>query len=108
MSRPYRISEKAIEDLENIWIYSSKTWSAEQADRYYKLIVDEIEHLTEYFESGKDISHIEPGYRSSKVKSHLIFYVKDENGVLEVKRIYISRWISQTGLNKAPAHYSSS
>ncbi|MCK4664039.1 MAG: type II toxin-antitoxin system RelE/ParE family toxin [Bacteroidales bacterium] len=37
--------------------------------------------------SGKSKAHIKSGYRSSKVKSHLIFYRKNENGQIEVIRI---------------------
>jgi len=86
-SRKYRISEKAIEDLEKIWIYTFENWSIEQADRYYNLILDEIEFVAENFRSGKSMEHIKSGYRASKVKSHLIFYRKAEDGLVEVIRI---------------------
>ena len=43
MKNKYRISEKAITDLENIWLYSYKNWSNKQADRYHNLIIREIE-----------------------------------------------------------------
>jgi toxin ParE1/3/4 len=33
----YIISEKALEDLNNIWIYTAENWSVEQANRYYKI-----------------------------------------------------------------------
>jgi toxin ParE1/3/4 len=39
MIQQYRISEKAIEDLEKIWIYTFKKWSKEQAGRYHKLLL---------------------------------------------------------------------
>jgi toxin ParE1/3/4 len=29
------ISEQALKDIENIWLYTLENWSAEQADRYY-------------------------------------------------------------------------
>ncbi|NQU52277.1 MAG: type II toxin-antitoxin system RelE/ParE family toxin [Bacteroidetes bacterium] len=49
----YRISQKAVEDIEGIWIYTYKNWSVKQADRYYKLIFDEIEFITKNALSGK-------------------------------------------------------
>jgi toxin ParE1/3/4 len=70
----YKISKKALEDVETIWLYTAETWSMEQADRYYNAIFDEIEYLAENPTSGKDCSHIRKKYRSSKVKAHLIFY----------------------------------
>lgn len=42
MKITYRISAKAIEDLENIWLYTSKTWSKKQADRYYNLLLTSV------------------------------------------------------------------
>ena len=37
----YKISIEAQKDIENIWLYTFETWSVEQADRYYNLILDE-------------------------------------------------------------------
>ncbi len=68
------ILEEAIQDLEEIWYYTFKTWSYEQADRYHSLITDEINFLSLKPKSGKVLDHIRKGYRSSKVKSHYIFY----------------------------------
>lgn len=87
----YRISEKAIEDLENIWLYTLNRWSKEQADRYYRLIINEIEFVAENFMTGKSAENIRKGYRSSVVKSHLIFYKKTSNGVVEIIRILHQR-----------------
>ena len=88
MSQPnYKISKKALNDLENIWLYTFNNWTEKQADRYYRLIIDEINHLSCNFYSGKSQDHIKVGYRSSKVKSHLIFYKKGSDGILEVIRV---------------------
>jgi len=86
-SNSYRISETAIEDLENIWIYTCKNWSVEQADHYYNLIINEIEFLADNFLSGKSMDHIKSEYRASKVKSHMIFYKKAQDNKLEVIRV---------------------
>lgn len=78
--------EKAVEDLENIWIYTLQNWSLEQADRYHSLIYKEIDFLALKPALGKDMSHLRKGYRCSKVKSHIIFY---KCGVLEIEIIRI-------------------
>jgi toxin ParE1/3/4 len=70
----YKISLKAVEDIESIWLYTYEKWSLEQADRYVNLIMDEIEYLSAHPNSGKNINHLRKGYRQAKVKSHLIFY----------------------------------
>ena len=87
----FELSEKANEDLENIWIYTYENWSQEQADRYYNLILNEIEYIAEHFESGKSMEHIRKGYRSTKVKSHLIFYRKSKRNTVEIIRILHQR-----------------
>ena len=49
----YIINEKAVEDLNTIWIYTAENWSVEQANRYYNSIVDEIEYVSENFQETK-------------------------------------------------------
>ncbi len=83
----YRISDKAIEDLTNIWLYTFKKWSKEQADRYYQLIIDEIEFIADNFFTGKSLENTRKKYRYSPVKSHLVFYRKTESNIVEIVRI---------------------
>lgn len=83
----YEISEKANEDINNIWLYTLENWSQEQADRYYNLILDEIEFIADNFESGKSIEHLRKGYRCAKVKSHVIFYRKSKKNTVEIIRV---------------------
>lgn len=83
----YVISEQALEDIENIWLYTLENWSADQADRYYNLIFEEIEFICENFNAGKSIEYIRKGYRYSKVKSHLIFYRKTASDIIEIIRV---------------------
>ena len=78
--------EAALQDLDEIWYYSFKTWSPEQADRYLLLITHEVEFLATKPKSGKPLDHLRKGYRSSKVKSHYIFY-KSSSNEIEIVRI---------------------
>ncbi len=83
----YFISGKANQDIENIWLYTYETWSLEQTDRYYNLILDEIEFIAKNFESGKPVDYIKKGYRASSVKSHIIFYKKSSRNIVEIIRV---------------------
>ena len=83
----FRISEKAIDDIEDTWLNTKKHWSTKQADRYYNLIFDEINYVTQNYESGKSMDHVKMGYRAAKVKSHLVFYKKIDEDTIEVIRI---------------------
>lgn len=84
----YLISREANRDLENIWLYTFKNWSKEQADRYLNLIIDEIEHLAENPKSGQDYERIRKGYFRSRIKSHFIFY-KINSAISKIKIIRI-------------------
>ena len=83
----YLISEQANQDIEKIWLYTFENWSLEQADRYYNLILDEIEFISENFESGKSVDYIKKGYRASIVKSHIILYKKSRRNIVEIIRV---------------------
>ncbi|TDD94307.1 type II toxin-antitoxin system RelE/ParE family toxin [Flavobacterium cellulosilyticum] len=87
----YIISEKTLDDINNIWIYTAKNFSVEQADRYYNLIFDEIEYIVLNMDMAHDIGKIRISYHYSKVKSHLIFFKKDKTNKIEVVRVLHER-----------------
>ena len=83
-----KISKEAEKDLEKIWLYTFETWSLEQADYYYDLLMDEIQYLAENPKNGMDFSQIRKGYFRSRVKSHFIFYrVSVKSDEIEIIRI---------------------
>jgi toxin ParE1/3/4 len=87
----YRLTNEALKDLDEIWAYTYEKWSVDQADRYYNLIIDEIEYIVSNPLLGKSIDHIKEGYRSSKVKSHLVFYRIGLDKTVEIVRILHQR-----------------
>jgi toxin ParE1/3/4 len=86
MTTGFKITNAAVIDLENIWVFTKKTWTELQADRYYQLIVDEIQFIVKNPFLGTQYEQIRAGYRASKVKSHLIFY-KLQHDQVEIIRI---------------------
>lgn len=96
----YKISKEAALDLENIWLYTFETWSEEQADRYYSLLLDEIEEVAKRPKSGRDQGHIRKGYLRTRVKSHFIFYkVNSKEDQIEIIRILHQRMDIEARLN---------
>lgn len=96
----YKISNEAQNDLENIWLYTFENWSTEQADRYYNLILDEIEYLAENPEAGKGYSHVRKDYLHSKVKSHFIFYkINNKENLIEIIRVLHQQMDIENRLN---------
>ena len=97
----YKISQVASQDLENIWLYTIEKWSIEQADRYFNLIMDEIEYLAENPKSGKDFSNVRKEYFRSQIKSHFIFYkINRKNDLIEIIRILHQRMDIEIRLNE--------
>ena len=58
------ITKKAVADIEEIWKYTADNWSV--TDRYYTLILDEIDHICENPSVGKSMEHVRKGYRAQK------------------------------------------
>lgn len=91
MNQSYRISKKALEDLEGIWLFTYQRWSLEQADKYFHVLMDEIEILSTNFDHGKSVDHIKPGYRCTRAQSHFIFYKRANDGLIEIVRVLHQR-----------------
>ena len=88
----YKISKEALEDLENIWLYTFKKWSFEQADRYINSIMDEIEYVSLNPKVGKDYNHIRKSYYRTRIKSHFIFYkISSQDNCIEIIRVLHQR-----------------
>jgi toxin ParE1/3/4 len=87
---PYILSKEAILDLDEIWSYTVEKWSREQANRYYSLIMDEINSICKNFLAGKSSESMEEGCRILKVKSHRVIY-RLNKGVVEIIRILHER-----------------
>jgi toxin ParE1/3/4 len=94
----YKISQEALFDLSDIWEYTFHKWSKDQADRYYRLIVEEIEFISRNPHLGISYEHIRENYRASKIKSHLIFY-RVRSDSIEIIRILHQRMDLKDRLN---------
>lgn len=96
-----KISQEANRDIEKIWLYTFENWSLEEVDRYFNLIMDEIEYLAKNPKLGKDYSNVRRGYFRSKIKSHFIFYkINQEERVIEIIRILHQRMDVESRLNE--------
>jgi toxin ParE1/3/4 len=87
MNVVYKISPKATEDLEQIWLYTYFNWSEKQADKYYNLLISKIEFIAQNFTTGHKINYIKADYRCLPVESHIIFYRMSSDGTVEIIRI---------------------
>jgi toxin ParE1/3/4 len=87
----YRLTNKAVEDLNQIWEYSFVTWSGEQADYYYQMLISICEDLAENPGIGRAYFTILPGLLGFIANKHIIFYRVIEVGLIEIVRILHGR-----------------
>jgi len=83
----YFLSNKAVEDLSNIWDYTFETWSENQADKYYELLIDFCREISENPKIGKNYDVIGKDIRGYQASYHIIFYRITDNNEIEVLRI---------------------
>ena len=73
-SASYRLSPRALIDLEDIWRYTAETWSIEQADRR----IDEFSHVFDVMAGMPTLAperrDFDPPVRIHVHESHLIVY----------------------------------
>jgi len=83
----YLISNKAVEDLSNIWNYTYKNWSENQADKYYELLIYFCEEISENPKIGKNYNEIDENILGYHASRHIIFYQVIKANEIEVLRI---------------------
>ncbi len=77
MSAGYRLTPRAVRDLEDIADYTLEVWGAEQLEIYLRRLVTRFEWLAENLEIGRRRDDVELGYRCYPEGQHLIFYLID-------------------------------
>lgn len=71
----YHFTNKAVEDLTDIWNYTLETWSERQADTYYDMLIESCRKIVENPRLyGLKYDEIADGLRGYRVNRHIIFY----------------------------------
>ena len=83
----YHFTNKAVEDLVEIWDYSIENWSEKQADKYYDLLLFACNELAKNPNLGKNYEIITKGILGYKSGEHIIFYTIIPKNEIEVARI---------------------
>ena len=86
----FYISTKAKLDIESIWFYTYQNWSESQADLYFESIMNEIQSICFDPLKGKSFDEIFIGLKSSKIKSHLVFYTIQSNRITVLRILHKS------------------
>jgi len=54
----YKLTNKAVENLANIWDYTFEKWSEQQADNYYELLISSCDDFANNPGLGKTYDEI--------------------------------------------------
>ena len=74
---PYRLSSRAEQDLDEVWLYVAEDASPTTADRLIDDIVNRFDLLVEQPRIGRLRPEFGPGVRSISVENHVIYYRHD-------------------------------
>ncbi len=70
----YYLTNKAVEDLTNIWNYTFEKWSEKQADKYYTMLIDNCQEIANNPKLGKNYDRIISTLFGMRTIRHIIFY----------------------------------
>ena len=87
----YKLTNKAVEDLSKIWEYTFETWSEQQADKYYDVLISNFQEIAENPDFGKNYDGISKQLFGFKVNKHIIFYRSLNENYVEITRILHER-----------------
>ncbi len=87
----YYLTNKAVEDLSQIWEYTFETWSETQADNYYNSLLDTCDSISQNPDLGKNYEGIAQYLFGLKINRHIIFYRKMSSEQVEITRILHER-----------------
>lgn len=83
----YNLTKKAVEDLTGIWNYTFENWSENQADAYYKMLIENCQEIADKPNLGKNYDGIINNLFGFKTGRHIIFYRKIYVAEEEITRI---------------------
>ena len=82
----YFLTNKAVEDLSAIWVFTFENWSEKQADIYYQLLIESFNEISNKPTIGKSYFDVLENLRGLKVGRHIVFF-KHVDKKIEIIRI---------------------
>lgn len=84
----FRLTRKADDDLGGIYEYSIANFGLRQARNYLNNLLRCFEYLGEYPEVGPRVEQLAAGLRRYPFRSHAVFYMPQDDGVLVVRVLH--------------------
>lgn len=87
----YQLTNRAVQDLSDIWNYTFDNWSEQQADTYHQQLVNAFESIASNPDHGRGYDGIRSDLFGFKVNRHIVFYRIISNELVEITRILHER-----------------
>jgi toxin ParE1/3/4 len=87
----YQLTNKAVEDLANIWDYNFEAWSEVQTNKYYNYLLDCFQNLANNPKLGRVYSEVTGDLLGYRATQHIIFFRKISQTTTEIVRVLHSR-----------------
>lgn len=83
----YHLTNEAVQDLSEIWLYTVDTWSEEQADKYYDMLIRSCSEVAQRPSRGKNYDKVTKDLLGIKSNRLIIFYRIITPTKVEITRI---------------------
>ena len=83
----FSFTNRALDDLIEIWDYTVEQWSENQAQTYYNLIMASCMDLANNPQLGKSYNIISQNLLGCKCGEHIIFYQEIVKNEIEIARV---------------------
>jgi len=85
------LRQEAINDLNDIWDYTARNWSENQADKYYGMIKTACQEIAKGSVISKNYDEIDSNILGHGIGKHIVFYQMIANDEIEIIRILHER-----------------
>ena len=75
MTARFRLTPRAVADIEAIADYTAAAWGSAKMEDYLRSMTRRFEWLAQNPLAGRERNDVHPGYRSFPEGSHVVFYV---------------------------------
>ncbi len=87
----YKLTNKATEDLSQIWNYTFEVWSERQADKYYNELISSFDEIALNPKIGSVYSQVKDNLLGLKSGRHIIFYEIIKSDLILINRVLHQR-----------------
>lgn len=81
----YRLTPKAVDDLEEVWRYSAENWGVDKADLYADGLAHLFDTLVENPVLAPERTEFTPPVHIHTHQSHLVIYIIEDDQILIVR-----------------------